>query len=152
MMATAVVWFTQYCRPAPIWVSKVLGLPLMLRFAVPVVTLGTDFVSQEFMAADYATSQRAIDAASGQVSKISPSNKPATSDGGKWWGKLSGALPTVPDFDAMKHAVEQATEHIVKLMAIFLLQTLMLPVLLLWALYAAAKAIFDLSRAVRDRT
>jgi hypothetical protein len=59
-------------------------------------------------------------------------------------------LPTMPNFagrfEEMRAAAEQATEHMVKIMAIFLLQTLVMPILLLWGLYAVAKGIFQLPR------
>lgn len=47
-------------------------------------------------------------------------------------------------FDAIKQAAEQATEHIIKLMVIFLLQTLVMPLLLLWALYGVARGVFEM--------
>ena len=127
-------------RRPPRLLSRALVLLLMLRFAIPLVTLGSDCVSRQFLAADYATSQQAIDQAAGQAAKVQPPGAPVA-DNNTWWGKWSKSLPTVPDFDAMKHAVEQSTEHMVRLMAIFLLQTLVLPLLLLWGLYAAAKGV-----------
>ena len=45
-------------------------------------------------------------------------------------------------FEQLKHAAERATENIVRLIAIFLLQTLVLPLLLLWALYGVARHTF----------
>jgi hypothetical protein len=143
----AVGWasFSVRQRQPPRWLSKTLVVLLMLRFAVPVVTIGTDWISTQFMAADYETSQAAIDLASGQVEKANPgSTAPAASSG--WWGKITGALPSmpaIPDFSAMKLAAEQATEHMIRLMAIFLLQTLVVPLLLLWGLYGAARSVFE---------
>ena len=67
------------------------------------------------------------------------------------------AAPAVPEspglFDRLKGdwktpleniraTIERATEHIVKLMAIFLLQTLVIPVFLLWVLYRLATGAF----------
>ncbi|MBE0622199.1 MAG: hypothetical protein IH605_16535, partial [Burkholderiales bacterium] len=37
----------------------------------------------------------------------------------------------------------RAIEHIIKLMVIFLLQTLLLPLLLLWVLYGVARRTFE---------
>ena len=47
-------------------------------------------------------------------------------------------------FEDLKKAAEQATEHIVKLMVIFLLQTLVIPLLLLWSLYGVLRGAFEL--------
>jgi hypothetical protein len=45
--------------------------------------------------------------------------------------------------ETLKRAAEQATEHIIRLIVIFVLQTLVIPLLLLWALYAFVKQVFD---------
>ena len=42
-----------------------------------------------------------------------------------------------------KAAAEQVAEHIVKLIVIFVLQTLVIPLLLLWALYGIARRAFE---------
>ncbi|MDP3310281.1 MAG: hypothetical protein Q8S56_04865, partial [Polaromonas sp.] len=46
-------------------------------------------------------------------------------------------------FEELKQAAEQATEHIIRLIVVFLLQTLVIPLLLLWALYALARGVFE---------
>lgn len=136
-------YFRQHQSPG--WLSKMLVILLMLRFAIPVVALGADLLSQKFMAADYAASQMAIDKALGQAKAVDPSNTPATLGGG-WWQKIPSALPKIPNFSAMKDVAEQATEHMVKIMVIFLLQTLVIPLLLLWGLYGIARGVFECPR------
>ena len=181
------LWASYYlrkCQP-PALLTKFLVVLLMLHFAVPAVTLGTDFLVEQFMASEYKESQTAIDTALGKASKINlptpepatpppisapPPANPASSTAqapatSSWWplhlptvnlpsvnlptiGLPTVSLPTIPNFAArfeeMKAAAEQATEHMVKIMAIFLLQTLVIPIFLLWALYALAKGIFQL--------
>jgi hypothetical protein len=46
-------------------------------------------------------------------------------------------------FAPLKQAVEQATERMITLMVIFLLQTLLLPVFMLWILWGVAKRTFE---------
>lgn len=154
-------------RQPPAFLSKLLVVLLMLRFAVPSVALGSDFLAEKFMASDYATSQKAIDTAMGKASKVvlplPPPNlppvvvpAPAPAPAPKpWWHlhlpnmpNVGLNLPNIPDFtgrfEEMKTAAEQATEHMVRLMGIFLLQTLVIPLLLLWGLYGIARAVFQL--------
>jgi hypothetical protein len=45
--------------------------------------------------------------------------------------------------DALKQAAERITEQVINLIVIFLLQTLVIPLLLLWALYGAVRAAFE---------
>ena len=46
-------------------------------------------------------------------------------------------------YENLKHAAEQATERIIKLMVIFLLQTLVFPGALLWILWSMVRRIFE---------
>lgn len=59
-------------------------------------------------------------------------------------------MPKVPDvkanFDVIKKTVEAASEHMIKLMVIFLLQTLVMPLLLLWSLYGVTRSAFTPSK------
>jgi hypothetical protein len=45
--------------------------------------------------------------------------------------------------DNLKQTVEQTTERIIRLMVIFLLQTLILPLLLLWILWGILRGSFE---------
>jgi hypothetical protein len=132
-------------RPPP-WLSRLLVIVLMLRFAVPIVTLGSEVLWQKFLAVDYQTSQQLIDSASGQVHQLGPNN-PATPDSTSLLDKLKGWVAKNADvkknFDDLKLAAEQATEHIIKLIVVFLLQTLVIPLLLLWAMYGLTRRVFE---------
>jgi len=55
-------------------------------------------------------------------------------------------------FDNLKHAAEQATEHVIKLIVIFLLQTLIIPLLLIQALYGVARGAFEWPRQMAHVT
>ena len=44
-------------------------------------------------------------------------------------------------FEAIRGAAERVTEQIVQLIVIFLLQTMVIPVLLLWALYRGLRGV-----------
>ena len=132
-------------RPPP-WLSRLLVIVLMLRFAVPIVTLGSEVLWQKFLAADYQASQQLIDSASGQVKQLGP-NMPAAPDNTSLLDKLKGWVAKNADvkknFDDLKLAAEQATEHIIKLIVVFLLQTLVIPLLLLWAMYGLTRRVFE---------
>ncbi|MHB1248843.1 MAG: hypothetical protein ACYCZL_05515 [Polaromonas sp.] len=151
LSAAALGWSWLYFRrqQAPAWLSRMLVILLMLRFAIPVVTIGTDQLWQKFLAADYQASQQLIATAAGQVDKLGPtvptaSESPGLMEQMKGW--LSKTADVKKNFEDLKQAAEQAIEHIIKLIVIFLLQTLVLPLLLLWALYGVAKRAFEWPR------
>ncbi len=136
LTVVALAWATSHFRQsqAPRWLSTTLVLMLMLRFAIPVAVLGTDALSQKFLAADYAAAQSAIDTTTAASGKVEGTEPPP-----------HGWVPSMSEvkdgYAKMKLAVEQSTEHMVKLMVVFLLETLLFPLLMIWALFAMARAI-----------
>ena len=145
LTAVALAWGVwQLRQPVPAWLSRALVVLLMLRFAIPVVTLGTDLLWQKFLAPDYQASQQVIDSSSTQAAKLAP--PPVTQSQGmldRMKGWLADNADVRARFEELKQAAEQAIEHIVRLIVIFLLQTLVIPLLLLWALYALARGVFE---------
>ena len=151
LTAAAFGWTWFYARRVqpPAWLSRTLVVLLMLRFAIPLVTIGTDLLSQKFLAADYVSSQRAIETSSGQVAGLNPPIPASTETQGTWdkvkeW--ISKSADVKMHFETLKKMMEQAVEHIVKIMVIFMLQTLVIPFLLLWGLYGVLRGTFELPR------
>lgn len=126
---------------APAWLSRVLVILLMVRFAVPVSVIGTDLLFQQFMAGDYQASQKVIDTASGRLDQLQPEGAAIGKQNmldtvRNWWAKNADLKA---QFDRLRLAAEQSVEHVIRLMVIFLLQTLGFPLLLLWLLYGLAR-------------
>lgn len=110
------------------------------------VTIGTDTLSQKFLADDHTASQSAIEQFSGSVEAIDPSS-PNPAAGPGFWDKFTPTVAKVKaQFKNLMEAAEKATEHVVKLMWVFLLQTIVIPLLLLWGLYAVVRGTFELPR------
>ena len=139
---TAVIWAFLYLREqtASAWLTRILMILLL------VTTIGTDMLFQKFMSTDYQSSQQAITSASGDLSKLTtPIPEPQADQGvlGKikgWWSENADVKLR---YEQLRQKAEQAIEHIIKLMAIFLLQTLILPLVLLWLLYGLARKAFE---------
>ena len=148
-------WLWAYIRQqnAVLWLSRLLLLVLMVRFAVPVVMLGTDVLWQQFLAADYTATQQAIAGATGQAAQLSPAEA-APGTGGSFVERarqwLSSTTDVKTQFEAVRMAAERVTEQIVRLIVIFLLQTIVVPVVLVWALHGALRGVLaSLTPALR---
>ena len=143
LTATAMGWGYFYLRtPAsPLWLKRTLIVLLMTRFAIPLVIIGSDMLFQKFMAADYQASQQVIEGTSSHINSLTP---PAGREDQAMLDKIRAWVSTNADIqsrlDNLKQVAEQATERIIKLIAIFLLQTLLLPTFLLWALWRTIKS------------
>lgn len=144
--AFAVLWALLFVyRRAPLWLSRLLVVLLMVRFAVPAVTLGSDFVFRQMLADDYAQSQAYLELAARQVDQraqeASMVQPPGTDR--SLWDKLKEGASAVASsirFDEIRKSAEQLPNRVTTLIAIFFLQTILIPVVLLWALYRIAVA------------
>jgi hypothetical protein len=145
LAAVAVAWsvllLRQRARPA--WLTRCLVVLLVARFAVPVVTLGSEAVFQQFLARDYMASQQALQVTAMQAEQVRPAEAGAGESRGlldrfkDWTEAQNTAIRS--RFEGLKQSVERATEHMVRLIVIFLLQTVVVPGFLTWALYLAAR-------------
>lgn len=143
-LAWTAMWLARQRPPA--WLSRILVLLLMLRFAAPVITLGTELMFQQFLADEYRESQQAIDTTSGKLATLDPPPRVETGSPGlveRARGWLADSTDVSARFEALKRAAEEATEHIIRLIVVFLLQTLLIPLALLWALYRLATGAFE---------
>lgn len=145
----AAAWGYFYLREKslPSWLTKTLVIFLMIRFAIPVAIIGSDMAFQEFMANDYKSSQQSMDVVAAQMDNLSASNTPMPDDQGvidrmKGW-TAHQAVDIKARVASWKQSAEQMTEHIVKLMAFFILQTLVIPIFLAWVLWSLARGTFE---------
>lgn len=124
-------------QAAPSWLSGLLLVLLLTRFAVPVATLGSDMIFRGLLAEDYQTQQASVALVSSELRELTPKG-PGGADGKGWWerarDRFEASAPSL-DLEAINARLETLPERIVGLMVIFLLQTMVLPLLLLWALF-----------------
>ncbi len=149
LTTVAIGWGYCYLRrlSSPAWLTRILMVLLMIRFAMPIVIIGADMLFQQFMAADYIASQRVIETTTAQLNSLDSTAVPTTAPEGiidKIKGWVSQHTHLKAHLTNLKQVVEQATERIIKLMVIFLLQTLVLPLFLLWALWGVVRGTFEI--------
>ncbi len=143
--AAAILWARLVLsgRPVNPWVSRLLIVLIATRFALPLITLGSDQIFEHFLSQEYQTSQEFINSSSNEIEDISQTGSSAQQQTvlerlRSWSQNISIESPV----EALKTTADQTIEHIVNLMVIFVLQTLLLPLLLLWAISAFVKRIF----------
>ena len=143
LTAATLLWCIFYLRRAPIprWVTTCLVVTVVLRFAIPAVTVGTDVLFQNFLAQEYAATHALIEDSTSEVKKSIPQASPPENAG--FWDKLKSLSPQdlnpAGKVDRLLKAAEKWPEQIIRLMVIFLLETLIIPLGLLWLLLALAR-------------
>ncbi len=134
-------------RPVPRWLGSALVLLLLLRFTVPLVALGSEAAFRIFMQDEYRQGQATLEQSSAELAQASgqlpgagmpPAEESITERMRRWWGQgpQIGAR-----FEALKEEANRAVEQVVRLIVVFTLQTLVLPLLLGWGLWRAARAL-----------
>ena len=147
-------------RSLPRWLRAVLILGLMFRFAIPMATVGTEFVFRHFLEQDYQASEAAIADTTSSVKAVTEdlaaereAGESTQADEGWWqrrWGQMKDLVENVnvgARIDELQASVSGVAENVVRLIVVFLLQTLVFPVAILWTLYTVVRYVF----AVADR-
>ena len=153
---TALAWLALHLRslaPPPL-LSRLLLALLLVRFIVPVTAFTGELVFQTFLADTYQSSQTAIDSAMGQAKGTSfegaaADNSTSLVERFRQWlantGDLKGAITR------LQQTLDQAIEHVVMLIVVFVLQTLVMPLLTLWLLVKLGRATLLSPAPVRQR-
>lgn len=141
--ALALIWAMLHLwRGAPLWLSRALVIVLMIRFAVPVVTIGSDFIFKKFLAQEYDSSQQSIVTVTGLSEKLaqqSPATRTDRSFVDQLKERITAPVTEVKDrYEAIKLSLEQITVRIINLIVIFLMQTIVVPTVLFWVLLRMA--------------
>ena len=125
------VWSLLYAtgKPRPRWLNQVMLLALMFRFAIAAVTVGTDAVYTHFLQNGYEQSHAGLDAAAKTIDQ-------PDSD-----ASILERLDPRAYLDTVRQFATRATEQIIDLIVVFVLQTLLVPLVLLWAMYAAMRSL-----------
>ena len=117
----------------PRWLGRALVLLLLLRFTVPLVALGSEAAFRLFMQDEYRQGQATLLQSSSELAQASgqlpgantpPAGESLTDRMRRWWGQG----PQIgPRFEALKDQANRAVEQVVRLIVVFMLQTLVLP-------------------------
>ncbi len=143
-LAAAWGWAHWQKGAAPGWLTRLFVGLLLVRFAVPVVVLGSEAGFRLFLERDYAAGQSTIELSTRRIASLAPpaaTPKPeesVTERFRNWWSQNADVGRRI---DELKDLAGRAVEHVVKLIVVFLLQTLVLPLLLFWALLKVAQAL-----------
>ncbi len=120
---------------APAWLSKALLVLLLVRFAVPIAALGSEAAFRLTMSSEYAQAQSAVQATSEELKRMAPETQSKGTAGTierlrEWWDRQKQDIQSY--FGQLKDKAENLVRHVIVLMALFIVQTLVLPLLFLW--------------------
>ena len=126
--------------------SRMFVMILFVRFAVPLLVIGTGLISQAFLDEGLDESTAALESTRSEIEEISEA-APAVSDADRsLLDRLGSAIDqSIQSMNAsrrlneLRDTASNAAEHIVNLIVIFVLQTILLPLGIFWLLLEIVK-------------
>ena len=127
---------------------RIFLVTFFLRFAVPLLAIGSNVVFDVFLASEQAEATQALEATRSEIERLEEESRVTTPADQGWRERLSSMIDeslqsmNVSDrMERLTNAASNASEHIVTLIAIFVLETVLLPLAFLWLLVEALKSI-----------
>ncbi|HOX68169.1 MAG TPA: hypothetical protein PKV56_09915 [Burkholderiaceae bacterium] len=142
--------------------ALVVGL-VFLRFAVPLLAIASETTYRYVLADEYSAAQQKVEAFAEGARNTSATDSlslaPDQAGAQTLWERIK-KLPDSVDieaklrrtqerFESVKSWLDRTVEHVVRLMALFALQTVFLPLLFLWALVRLSSIAIGANRASR---
>lgn len=155
VLAAVAAWWWRNTPPA---LGRILTrmalLLLLLRFAIPVIALVNQGIYQAFLQSEYETSSQVLeqasvdmqqDAAQQKIEQAPPADAGVMDKFRRMMQSASDAVDVSGQFDKLKQKVADLSEHIFNIIVVFILQTIIFPLLLLWLMYRLAQRLVRVS-------
>ena len=127
-------------------VFKLAVVVLLVRFAIPAVALVSEGVFRLFLEEQYIVSTERIEQTTEEIGKINTTTEKSTPElseetlidrAKRLYESASLQLDVQGYIERYKAAASDASEHAINLIVIFVLQTILLPILFLWLIVRA---------------
>jgi hypothetical protein len=128
--------------------SRIALVMLCVRFIIPVLVIATNLVSDVFLAPRQEEATAAIEMTTKDIEGMNEEVEAPTDSDGSIMERLNAALDeslaavnVSQRLQNLKDSASNATEHIVDLIVLFVLQTIILPLAFLWILIQLLKGV-----------
>jgi hypothetical protein len=138
LTALAAVWLWQRFRlerTSP-WLGRLLVALLLVRFVVPVAAITSELSYQAFMSEQFSLSQQAI---ASSTAALGGGGRGADSTT-RWW-ELREKL--AEKIDELRADADRVVAHVIDLIVLFVMQTVVLPLLVLMAAWWLCRSSFE---------
>lgn len=129
--------------------SKTLVLLLFIRFSVPLIAVVNEGLYAGYLQPQYEEAQLQLESASDQIQLINKSSKvevEETEDGllaklEQWLDKTQKSFDIETQMHSLKQAAEDISQQVINMIVVFVVQTIIFPLLFLWVLVKGAKGV-----------
>jgi hypothetical protein len=151
VVGVATVWWPQLLNPTVKGYAKSLLLVVVfIRFSVPVAAIGSELLYDVFLAQQYTESTQKLEQTKDAISSLSQQTKQELADNvdegmldraKRWLDSASEAIDMEARFEKYTQAAADATRHTINLIVVFVIQTVIFPLLFLWIVYRFLKTL-----------
>jgi hypothetical protein len=146
LITLIVLWW-----PRPVtnrWVvlgTRMLLLVLVLRFIVPTLIIGTNVIANHFLEPEQRSATAALEATTEEIEAFNERSVPLDPDAsfmdrlGDTMRSTMEAMNVEGRLDALRDSVSNASENIINLIVLFVLQTIVLPMVFVWLIVELLK-------------
>lgn len=145
-VGTAAVYLLSLWQPQSSWgaqrrfVTKLLVVLLLLRFAVPVIAILNQWTYQAFLHEQHTTSAAELEQVREDIGELNQGAAPTTTTDGdgviekskQLYASAMAQLDFEKRLDRYQAAAEQVSENTIQLIVVYVLQTVVFPLLFLW--------------------
>jgi hypothetical protein len=127
---------------------QILLAIIFIRFAVPLLIIGTSLVFNTYLEAEQAAAVSALEGVQMQIEELNeePPDVPSPDESmmerfGKMLDEAAKAMDVRDQINQLQEQASNASEHIINLIVIFVLQTILLPIAFVWLFVEILKSI-----------
>ncbi len=154
LVTLGLLWTSRGVPPS--WLAragKALAILLIIRLAVPVFAVASEMIYAAFLQPEYESALTSLRHASLQLEEIGALAQPAAVPDSpesllerarSWLSSATDSLRLPERVEAYKLALADASEHTIKLIVVFVMQTAVLPLMFLWLLMRGVKWVIRL--------
>ncbi|MBZ0070590.1 MAG: hypothetical protein K8I04_02495 [Gammaproteobacteria bacterium] len=138
--ATGALWWPGAASPARRGLYRVALVMVILRFAVPLIAIASEVLYAQFLEPQYDASNRHLEQTTATLGELSAETRPplAADDSSlldsmrRGYASAAAAMNVDKRLETFKRSAAEISEHTVNLIVVFVLQTILLPLLFLW--------------------
>jgi hypothetical protein len=134
------------------FVFKMALMLLILRFAVPVGAIGSEWIYSYFLSDQYQQSTELLEDTSSDITDLNRASQPSGSSteepglidrASRWLDSASESLEIEARMERYKETATKASEHAINLIVVFVIQTIILPLVFLWLMVRFIRKVWD---------
>jgi hypothetical protein len=156
LFALVVLWW-----PRPVtnhWImlgTRMLMLALVLRFIVPALIIGTNVVANQFLEPEQRSATAALEATAEEIEEFNEKTVTPDPDASlldrlsETIGSTMDAMDVEGRLDRLRVSVSDASENIINLIVLFVLQTIVLPLVFVWLIIELVKGVIARTTTLR---